>query len=61
VGHGNFTAGIKYFKFKTESKVPSSLASAATQKAKSYIIAFSTSCLVESGFSQMILLAVKSR
>jgi len=46
VGRGNFTAWIKYFKFKTESKVPLSSAPPAAQKAKLYFIAFLTSYLV---------------
>jgi hypothetical protein len=41
VGHRSFTARIKYFKFKTESKVPFSPASPAALKAKLYFIAVS--------------------
>jgi hypothetical protein len=40
VDHRNFTAWIKYFKFKTESKDPFSPASPAAEKAKLYLIAF---------------------
>jgi len=46
VGHRNFTAWIKYFKFKIESKVSFSSASASAQKAKLYFIAVATSYLV---------------
>jgi len=57
VGHQNFTAWIKYFKFKTESKVSFSPLSPTTKKAKLYFIAFPTAYLVESGFSWVILLS----
>ena len=46
MGHRNFAARIKYFKFKIESKVSFSSASFAAQKAKLYFISFPTSCLV---------------
>jgi hypothetical protein len=60
VGHQNFNAWIKYFKFKTESKVSFYPVSPITQKAKLYFIAFPTAYLVESGFSWVILFVVRS-
>jgi hypothetical protein len=52
VGHWNFTTRIKYFKFKTGSKVsfPPPAAPSA-HKAKLYFIAFPTSYLVDSVFN----------
>jgi hypothetical protein len=58
VGHRNFTAWVKYLKFKIETKFPFSPASFAAQKAKLYFIAFPTSYLVVSGF-RWVTFAVK--
>jgi hypothetical protein len=61
-GHRNFTARIKYFKFKIESKVSLlSCIPSLSQKKKEdrfvlYFIVFPKSYLVESGFSRVTYL-----